>query len=118
MFLRPILRATGATDLRRPGRHRPLLLFDDDGKVYFLSNGNGCMSICEIDIRTGEKLAPTRPSWRGTGGRYPEAPHLYKIDGMYYMMIAEGGTEYGHMETIARSASPTDRGSLRPATLS
>ncbi len=84
----------------------PSLLFDDDGKVYFLSNGNGCMSICEIDIRTGEKLAPTRPSWRGTGGRYPEAPHLYKIDGLYYLMIAEGGTEYGHMETIARSISP------------
>lgn len=84
----------------------PSLLFDDDGKVYFLSNGNGCMSICEIDIRTGEKLAPTRPSWRGTGGRYPEAPHLYKIDGLYYLMIAEGGTEYGHMETIARSDSP------------
>lgn len=84
----------------------PSLLFDDDGKVYFLSNGNGDMSICEIDIRTGKKLAPTRSTWRGTGGRYPEAPHLYKIDGMYYMMIAEGGTEYGHMETIARSASP------------
>ena len=56
--------------------------------------------------RQGEKLAPTRPSWRGTGGRYPEAPHLYKIDGLYYLMIAEGGTEYGHMETIARSISP------------
>ncbi len=84
----------------------PSLLFDDDGKVYFLSNGNGCMSICEIDIATGKKLAPTRPSWKGTGGRYPEAPHLYKINGLYYLMIAEGGTEYGHMETIARSASP------------
>ena len=34
----------------------PSLLFDDDGKVYFLSNGNGDMSICEIDIRTGKKL--------------------------------------------------------------
>ena len=84
----------------------PSLLFDDDGKVYFLSNGNGCMSICEIDIATGKKLAPTRPSWKGTGGRYPEAPHLYKINGLYYLMIAEVGTEYGHMETIARSASP------------
>lgn len=84
----------------------PSLFFDDDGKVYFVSNGNGCMSICEIDIKTGKKLAPTVPTWQGNGGRYPEAPHLYKINGMYYMMIAEGGTEYGHMETIARSASP------------
>ena len=43
----------------------PSLLFDDDGKVYFLSNGNGDMSICEIDIRTGKKLAPTRSTRRG-----------------------------------------------------
>ena len=31
---------------------------------------------------------------------------MYKINGKYYLMIAEGGTEYGHMETIARSDSP------------
>ncbi len=84
----------------------PSLFFDDDGKCYFVSNGNGRMSICEIDPATGKKTAPTVDSWPGCGGRYPEAPHLYKIDGTYYMMIAEGGTEYGHMETIARSSSP------------
>lgn len=84
----------------------PSLFFDDDGKVYFVSNGDGCMSLCEIDPATGVKLAPTVRTWTGMGGRYPEAPHLYKINGMYYIMIAEGGTEYGHMETIARSASP------------
>jgi alpha-N-arabinofuranosidase len=44
--------------------------------------------------------------WAGTGGVWPEAPHLYKIAGWYYLMIAEGGTGYAHMETIARSASP------------
>lgn len=33
-------------------------------------------------------------------------PHLYKINEFYYLMIAEGGTEYGHMETIARSTNP------------
>lgn len=83
----------------------PSLLFDDDGKVYFTSNGDG-MTTCEIDIATGKKLSPSRKVWHGTGGRYPEAPHLYKIDGKYYLMLAEGGTEYGHMETIARSDSP------------
>ncbi|MGF7047282.1 beta-xylosidase [Paenibacillus sp. DS2015] len=31
---------------------------------------------------------------------------MYKINGYYYLMIAEGGTEYGHMETIARSKHP------------
>lgn len=88
----------------------PSLFFDDDGKVYFTSNqmvdGKQGISQAEIDIKTGRLLTETRHIWAGTGGRYPEAPHLYKINGMYYLMIAEGGTEYGHMVTIARSSSP------------
>ena len=32
-----------------------------------------------------------------------ESPHVYKIGGYYYLMAAEGGTEYGHMITCARS---------------
>lgn len=39
-------------------------------------------------------------------GRFPEAPHLYKIGGHYYLLIAEGGTELGHMVTLARGESP------------
>ena len=35
-----------------------------------------------------------------------EGPHLYKIEGWYYLMCAEGGTRFGHSETIARSKSP------------
>jgi xylan 1,4-beta-xylosidase len=88
----------------------PSLFFDDDGKVYFTSNckvdGKPGISQSEIDIKTGQLLTPTRSIWNGTGGRYPEAPHLYKIHGYYYLMIAEGGTEYGHMITLARSSSP------------
>ncbi|MDQ0901115.1 beta-xylosidase [Paenibacillus sp. V4I7] len=55
---------------------------------------------------TGSMLTESRQIWRGTGGAYPEAPHLYKIKGFYYLLIAEGGTEYGHMATIARSSAP------------
>jgi len=33
----------------------------------------------------------------------PEAPHLYKKDGFYYLVIAEGGTEHFHAVTVARS---------------
>lgn len=84
----------------------PSLFFDDDGKVYFTSNGQGGIYQCEIDIETGAKLSETKFIWTGTGGAWPEAPHLYKINGRYYLMIAEGGTYYGHMETIARSDSP------------
>lgn len=43
---------------------------------------------------------------QGTGGAYPEAPHLYKINSFYYLIIAEGGTEYGHMVTASRSNDP------------
>lgn len=84
----------------------PSLFFDDDGKTYFCSNGENGIYLCEIDVSTGKKITATKHIWTGTGGRYPEAPHLYKIKGKYYLMIAEGGTEYGHMETIARSDNP------------
>jgi xylan 1,4-beta-xylosidase len=89
----------------------PSLLFNDDGRVYFCSNGNNDskesgIHLCEIDIKTGKNLTESKFIWSGTGGRYPEAPHIYKINNSYYLMIAEGGTEYGHMETIARSDSP------------
>ena len=79
----------------------PSLLFED-GKCYFMSTDNG-IRLSEIDIKTGKKLTESKVIWNGTGGRYPEAPHIYKKDGWYYLMIAEGGTEYGHKETIARS---------------
>ncbi len=88
----------------------PSFFFDDDGTVYFASTfydeGGQGIGQCTIDINTGKMLAETRLIWRGTGGKCPEGPHLYKRNGMYYLMIAEGGTEYGHMETIARSPSP------------
>jgi alpha-N-arabinofuranosidase len=88
----------------------PSLFFDEDGKVYLTTAGSpGCPArICksEIDIKTGKRLSEIKQLWSGTGGSSPEGPHLYKIAGYYYLMIAEGGTEYGHGETIARSRSP------------
>ena len=84
----------------------PSLFFDNDGKVYFTWTTLGSIYQCEIDVTTGEPLSERRAIWSGSGGRYPEAPHLYRINGTYYLMIAEGGTEYGHMETLARSSSP------------
>jgi xylan 1,4-beta-xylosidase len=82
----------------------PSFFFDEDGKVYLQSNGgpDGIYQ-SEIDIKTGKRLTEIKHLWSGTGGRYPEGPHIYKKDGWYYLMIAEGGTEYGHMETISRS---------------
>ena len=90
-----------------PGGIDPSLFFDDDGKVYLTSTGRepGIYQ-AQIDVVSGKQLTPPRVVWKGTGGRYPEGPHLYKIAGRYYLMISEGGTEYGHMVTMARASSP------------
>ena len=88
----------------------PSLLFDN-GHVYFISNGADDMGVggvtqCEIDIATGRKLSPSRCIWQGTGGRYLESPHMYHIGDSYYLMAAEGGTEYGHMIVLAKGQTP------------
>lgn len=75
----------------------------EDGKCYFTSNPDDAIYLCEIDPVTGKQLTPSKQIWKGTGGRYPEGPHIYKKDGWYYLLISEGGTEHAHMITIARS---------------
>lgn len=84
----------------------PSLFFDEDGKV-FLTYSNGMeIKQAEIDMDKGKLKSEPRAIWNGTGRQAPEGPHLYKIKDYYYLLIAEGGTEYGHMVTIARSSSP------------
>ncbi|KAL3417234.1 xylosidase arabinofuranosidase [Phlyctema vagabunda] len=77
----------------------PDIFWDDDGQVY-ISSGNGAQS--KFDFETGS-LGPKYTIWNGTGERNPEGPHIYKKDGYYYVLFAEGGTELGHVATIARS---------------
>lgn len=77
-------------------------LFWEDGHCYLVSNPKGIW-LSEINPQTGEQITQPEHIWDGTGGRYPEAPHLIKKDGFYYLLISEGGTEYGHKVTIARS---------------
>ncbi|OBR67616.1 xylan 1,4-beta-xylosidase [Paenibacillus oryzae] len=84
----------------------PELFFDDDGTVYYTTSMDMKVYQSRIDLATGKRLSDCVPIWNGTGGQYPEAPHIYRIGEWYYLMIAEGGTEYGHMETIARSKRP------------
>lgn len=87
----------------------PSLFFDPDGTVYYTRHvgmGDGYIGQAKIDLKTGKLEGPLKEIWRGTGAIWPEGPHLYKIHGKYYLMIAEGGTSYGHRECIARSDSP------------
>ena len=90
-------------------------LFFDEGKCYFLWKAAadetrpgiqpGQINICQIDVQTGKRLGEIHALGTGLGGRYPEGPHIYKKDGFYYMMLAEGGTEHGHHVNILRSKS-------------
>lgn len=59
-------------------------LYFEDGRTFFISNGqddygeSGVVQ-CEIDIATGKKLSHSKSIWKGSGGRYLESPHVYKI---------------------------------------
>jgi alpha-N-arabinofuranosidase len=87
----------------------PSLFFDEDGTVYYDRHegmADGFIGQAKINLQTGKLDGDFKEVWRGTGGVWPEGPHLYKINGKYFVMIAEGGTSYDHMVTIARSDSP------------
>jgi len=87
----------------------PSLFFDDDGKVYFtstgFSEGKNAIQMCEIDPLTGTQHTVSRIISYGCGGCWPEAPHIYKRNGFYYLVLAEGGSEYGHHVTVQRSTN-------------
>lgn len=59
-----------------------------------------------IDLASGALLDDPYPVWQGSGLMAAEGPHLYAIDGVWYLLLAEGGTERGHAVTIARGPSP------------
>ncbi|KAI9367172.1 glycosyl hydrolase [Aspergillus egyptiacus] len=84
----------------------PDIFWDDDGTAYVTSADNNMQHHYSLDLRTGE-IGPVSYLWNGTGGAYPEGPHLYRKDGYYYLLLAEGGTETNHAVTMARSRSRT-----------
>lgn len=92
------------------GNIDPSLMFDDDGKVYItVQNGAGYDSHIiqyEIDIHTGEALTSPVVISNGDGGQWTEAPHLYKIRGVYYLLCACGGTGEDHRSIISKSSQP------------
>lgn len=95
----------------------PDLAWDDDGTLLvsyagFGAGGPAGLVQQAVDPRTGAALTERRRLWQGTGGRFPEGPHLYRVGDLWYLLIAEGGTERGHAVTIARGPSP--RGPFEP----
>lgn len=88
----------------------PSLFWDHNGTTYFQASSIGGdigVGILQntIDVPTGAVGPTPYLAWTGTGQASPEGPHLYFKDGYYYLMIAEGGTQLNHQETIARSRS-------------
>jgi len=94
----------------------PDIAWGDDGTVYITFSGLilggadqgkhlGIQQV-KVDLDAHRALEEPRSLWSGTGGQFPEAPHLYAHDGRWYLMIAEGGTERGHGISIARGDSP------------
>jgi alpha-N-arabinofuranosidase len=85
-----------------------------DGRVYYTRNGRGTdpdhpfIFQSEL-VRTPHGLTQkSEPQviWKGTGGIWPEGPHLYRRGEWYYLVTAEGGTSYGHSVVVARSRTP------------
>lgn len=87
----------------------PDLAWDADGACWLATSG---IRMTRIDPASGRVLEGPIDVWPGTGGSYPEAPHLYQVGEWWYLLIAEGGTEHGHSVTIARARSP--RGPFEP----
>ncbi|MGA1582682.1 MAG: glycoside hydrolase family 43 protein [Saprospiraceae bacterium] len=91
----------------------PDLFFDEDGSVWYVGNqmpenpnfeGEGEIWIQRLDLESWRLIGERSLLWRGAcGGVWAEGPHLYKIMGLYYLMIAEGGTSFNHAVMIACS---------------
>lgn len=93
----------------------PSLFFDDDGKAYYIGthenpegakyNGDWYIWIQEIDLKEMKLVGEHKDVWNGAMKNiiWPEGPHLYKKDGYYYIMHAEGGTGPHHAITVCRS---------------
>ncbi|KAJ6013246.1 hypothetical protein N7540_007837 [Penicillium herquei] len=91
----------------------PSLYFEND-RVYIQGSwhsgplGNPMCSIrqFEVEITTGKALSAIKNIWTGHLSKGDvEGPHIYKKDGYYYLMAAEGGTWQHHCITIARSTN-------------
>ncbi|CAP61087.1 uncharacterized protein PODANS_3_580 [Podospora anserina S mat+] len=61
------------------------------------------IALQEWDPVSGKLVGPRKNIYRGTELALVEGPHLYKRNGWYYLLTAEGGTGYDHAVTFARS---------------
>jgi xylan 1,4-beta-xylosidase len=99
----------------------PSLFFDDNGKAYVVNNGlpeggpkyegHRAIWIQEFDPASRKLVGPRKVLVNGgiDISKQPiwiEGPHMYRHDGWYILMCAEGGTSTQHSEVVLRAKSP------------
>ncbi|GHC90987.1 xylan 1,4-beta-xylosidase [Nocardiopsis terrae] len=102
----------------------PSLFHDTDGRSWVLTNvmdwrpGREAFAgivLQELDPERIRLLGEPRTVFEGTSARVTEAPHLYRENGWYYLVTAEGGTQWDHQVTVARSREITGPYEVDPA---
>lgn len=103
----------------------PSLFHDDDGRKWFVNqlwdhrpgqNRFAGIVLQEYSVKE-RKLIGTRTNiFKGTPLGLTEAPHLYKRNGWYYLLTAEGGTGWNHAVTMCRSRQIEGPYELHPDT--
>jgi xylan 1,4-beta-xylosidase len=101
----------------------PSLFHDDDGRKYLLhmiwdfrpgKNRFAGIGLQEYSVGERRLIGPSYNVFQGTRIGFTEGPHLYKRNGYYYLLTAEGGTGWGHAVTMARSRALTGPYELHP----
>jgi xylan 1,4-beta-xylosidase len=96
----------------------PSLFFDEDGTCWYVGTrlnepgyytGHTEIYLQQLDLESMQLIGDETVLWDGAvkGVVWAEAPHIYKVNGYYYLLIAEGGTAHHHAVTMARSATIT-----------
>jgi xylan 1,4-beta-xylosidase len=103
----------------------PSLFHDDDGRKYLVNmlwdhrpgpNRFAGIVLQEYSVAERKLVGRRENIFAGTALGFTEAPHLYKRDGWYYLLTAEGGTGWGHAVTMARSRNLRGPYELHPET--
>lgn len=90
----------------------PSLFHDEDGRKWFVNMLwdhrarpllFAGIALQEYDPEKKKLVGPVKNIFKGTDLKLVEGPHLYKREGWYYLLTAEGGTGYDHACTLARS---------------
>ena len=119
------LQAFIAEDIRGPWKHVQVkgniydlsVLFDDDGKIYAI-HGYGSVRCCELKPDLSEPVPGTDREIIPEGTAVGEGHHMYKIDGMYYListdykpngrtLCSRSKSIWGPYETITITADET-----------